>query len=119
VKRRHPVSSGATRSVFIKAAWIAPDTLAIRFSQARVCYLADWKLWRLTGEPPCPTLGPGPFIRATGRGPALAHTGHAIGDPIAAVGSFIVLFDMLLFGWLVFQGERADAGVEPMASSAR
>jgi len=37
-------------------------------------------------------------------GVGLYHTGHAIGDPIAAVGSFVVLFDMLLFGWLVFRG---------------
>ena len=37
-------------------------------------------------------------------GVGLLHTGHAIGDPIAAVGSFVVLFDMLLFGWLVFRG---------------
>lgn len=34
----------------------------------------------------------------------LLHTGHAIGDPIAAVGSFVVLFDILLFGWLVLRG---------------
>src|SRR5579862_4347553 len=27
-------------------------------------------------------------------GVGLAHTGHAVGDPIAAVGSVIVLFDM-------------------------
>ena len=41
-------------------------------------------------------------------GVGLLHTGHAIGDPIAAVGSFVVLFDMLLFGWVVFRGERAS-----------
>ena len=46
-------------------------------------------------------------------GVGLVHTGHAIGDPIAAVGSIIVLLDMLLFGWLVLQGERADASVRP------
>jgi len=37
-------------------------------------------------------------------GVGLYHTGHAIGDPIAAAGSFVVLFDMLLFGWLVLRG---------------
>lgn len=37
-------------------------------------------------------------------GVGLVHTGHASGDPIAAVGSFAVLLDMLLFGWLVFRG---------------
>jgi hypothetical protein len=38
-------------------------------------------------------------------GVALAHTGHVVGDPIAAVGSILVLLDVLLFGWLVFRGE--------------
>lgn len=53
-------------------------------------------------------------------GVGLSHTGHAIGDPIAAVGSFVVLFDMLLFGWLVFRGsERTDASTQPKASPAR
>jgi hypothetical protein len=47
----------------------------------------------------------GTIIFAIGVG--LVHTGHAIGDPIAAVGSITVLLGMLLFGWLVFQGERA------------
>jgi hypothetical protein len=38
-------------------------------------------------------------------GVALVHTGHAGGDPIAAVSSLVVLADMLLFGWLVFRSE--------------
>jgi hypothetical protein len=42
-------------------------------------------------------------------GVGLVHTGHAIGDPIAAVGSIIVLLGMLLFGWPVFRGEKAAA----------
>lgn len=44
-------------------------------------------------------------------GVGLVHTGHPIGDPIAAIASFIVLFDMLLFGWIVFRHERAEASV--------
>jgi len=52
-------------------------------------------------------------------GVGLVHTGHPVGDPIAAVGSFIVLFDMVLFGWLVFRGERADASTRPSASPAK
>jgi cbb3-type cytochrome oxidase subunit 1 len=40
-------------------------------------------------------------------GVALVHTGHGIGDPIAAVGSFVVLAGMLLFGWLVFRSAGA------------
>src|SRR5579862_206315 len=47
----------------------------------------------------------GTIILAIGVG--LVQTGHAIGDPIAAVGSVAVLLDMLLFAWLVFRGERA------------
>jgi len=52
-------------------------------------------------------------------GVGLVHTGHAVGDPIAAVGSFIVLLDMLLFGWLVLHGERADADARPAPAPAR
>ena len=43
-------------------------------------------------------------------GVALVHTGRDTGDPFAAVGSIIVLADMLLFGWLVYRGEREPAG---------
>jgi hypothetical protein len=39
-------------------------------------------------------------------GVALVHSGHPQGDPIAAISSVAVLADMLLFGWLVFRGER-------------
>jgi hypothetical protein len=42
-------------------------------------------------------------------GVALVHTGHEIGDPIAAVSSLFVVADMLLFGWLVFRRESAQA----------
>jgi hypothetical protein len=51
-------------------------------------------------------------------GVGLVHTGHAVGEPMAAIGSFVVLFGMLLFGWLVFRGERAVAGDRPLAKSA-
>ena len=36
-------------------------------------------------------------------GVGLIHTGRAIGEPIAAVGSFIALADMVFFGWLVIR----------------
>jgi FtsH-binding integral membrane protein len=49
----------------------------------------------------------GTAVMAVGVG--LVHTGHESGDPIAAVGSLIVLAGMLLFGWLVFRAERAPA----------
>src|ERR1700704_5862190 len=38
-------------------------------------------------------------------GVGLVHSGHEIGDPIAAVSSLIELADTLLFGWLVFRLE--------------
>ena len=44
-----------------------------------------------------------------GVGVGLVHTGHEAGDPIAAVGSLIVLAGMITFGWLVFRAERAPA----------
>ena len=48
-------------------------------------------------------------------GVGLVHTGHAGGDPIAAIGSIIVLVAMLTFAWLVFRSER---GAKSLASSA-
>jgi hypothetical protein len=47
-------------------------------------------------------------------GVAFVHTGHKGGDPIAAIGSVIVLAAMLTFGWLVFRSERR---MKPLASS--
>jgi hypothetical protein len=43
----------------------------------------------------------GTVVLAIGVG--LAHTGHGIGDPIAAVASIVVFADAILFTWLVFQ----------------
>jgi hypothetical protein len=47
----------------------------------------------------------GTIVMAIGVG--FAHTGHDIGDPIAAVGSLVIFVDTGLFTWLVFQ-DRAD-----------
>jgi hypothetical protein len=41
-------------------------------------------------------------------GVGLVHSGHQIGDPIAAVSSLVVLADTLLFGALVFRSEPAE-----------
>jgi peptidoglycan/LPS O-acetylase OafA/YrhL len=49
----------------------------------------------------------GTIIMAIGVG--LVSTGTTSGEPIAAIGSLIVLADMLLFGWLVYRGERTTA----------
>jgi peptidoglycan/LPS O-acetylase OafA/YrhL len=39
-------------------------------------------------------------------GVGLLHTGHDIGQPFAAGGSFLVLASMLQFGWLVVRREK-------------
>ena len=41
-------------------------------------------------------------------GVGLIHTGHDVGEPIAAAGSFTVLTAMLLFGWLVVRREQTQ-----------
>jgi len=51
-------------------------------------------------------------------GVGLVHTGHPVGDPIAAVGSFIVLAGMLLFGWLVVRREQAARSMRTSAVPA-
>ena len=51
-------------------------------------------------------------------GVGLVHTGHAIGDPIAAIGSIIILADMLLFGWLVLRREAVKIDVRHSAVPA-
>jgi hypothetical protein len=49
----------------------------------------------------------GTIIMAIGIG--LISNGTTSAEPIAAVGSLIVLADMLLFAWLVFRSENAAA----------
>jgi hypothetical protein len=41
-------------------------------------------------------------------GVGLVHSGHDIGDPVAAVSSLVVLADALLFGGLVFRREPTE-----------
>jgi hypothetical protein len=48
-------------------------------------------------------------------GVAMVHSGHAIGDPIAAVSSLLVLADTLLFGWLVIRREPTGVRFTPPA----
>ena len=42
-------------------------------------------------------------------GVGLVHTGREAGDPLAAVGSIVVLAAMLMFVWLVYRCERSPA----------
>ena len=41
-------------------------------------------------------------------GVGLVHSGRAVGDPIAALSSLVILADTLLFGWLVFRPQPAE-----------
>jgi hypothetical protein len=51
-------------------------------------------------------------------GVALIYSGHAEAEPVAGIGSFILLFGMLLFGWIVYRGERAAHVGSPMGMPA-
>ena len=52
-------------------------------------------------------------------GVGLIYAGHPdTGEPIATVGSFAVLADMVLFGWLVYRRERTDGHVRFGAAPA-
>jgi predicted cobalt transporter CbtA len=52
----------------------------------------------------------------TAIGVGLVHTGHAAGDPIAAIGTLVVFADAVLFTWLVFQ---AQPSADTSRASAR
>jgi hypothetical protein len=45
------------------------------------------------------------------------YSGHSIGDTIAAVGSFIALAGMLLFGWLVVRRPTQQTAAQPVTSA--
>jgi uncharacterized protein YhhL (DUF1145 family) len=42
-------------------------------------------------------------------GVGLIHTGHQSGEPLAGIGSFVVLASMLMFGWLVLRREQVPS----------
>lgn len=48
-----------------------------------------------------------------GVGVGMVHTGHPNAEPIAAIGSFVVLAAMLVFAWLVFRRDRLAAAGSP------
>jgi len=54
-------------------------------------------------------------------GVGLVHTGHPVGDPIAAVGSLAIFADAIMFTWLVFQGttSASQAEVDPSSQETR
>jgi len=43
-------------------------------------------------------------------GVGLVHTGHDAGEPLAAIGSLVVLAAVLMFGWKVYRYERGVTG---------
>jgi hypothetical protein len=51
-------------------------------------------------------------------GVGLIFTGHPEADPVAGIGSFILLFGMLVFGWIVFRSGRADEVRSPLGAPA-
>ncbi|PSJ57393.1 hypothetical protein [Pseudaminobacter soli (ex Li et al. 2025)] len=54
-------------------------------------------------------------------GVGLVHSGTPAGDPIAGIGSLIVVAGMVLFGWIVVRRDQ-NAGVvdrKPMAARAK
>ena len=52
-------------------------------------------------------------------GVGLVHTGHPVGDPIAAVGSLAIFADAIMFTWLVFQGTTSASQAEGRPALAR
>jgi cbb3-type cytochrome oxidase subunit 1 len=48
-------------------------------------------------------------------GIGLVQTGHPVGDPIAAVGSFTIFADAILFTWLVFQVRPTEDRASPVS----
>jgi cbb3-type cytochrome oxidase subunit 1 len=51
-------------------------------------------------------------------GVALAQSGRTVGESVAALGSLIILADMLLFGFLVFRRQQAEVGRQPSPAPA-
>ena len=51
-------------------------------------------------------------------GVGLLYSGHPEADPIAGIGAFILLFGMLVFGWIVFRGGRTDEVRAPLGVPA-
>ena len=52
-------------------------------------------------------------------GVGLVHTGHPVGDPIAAVGSLAIFADAIMFTWLVCQGTTSASQAEGRPALAR
>jgi hypothetical protein len=48
----------------------------------------------------------------------LVYSGYTIGKPIAALGSLVILGDMLLFAWIVYRLERKGLPVQPSTVAA-
>ena len=51
-------------------------------------------------------------------GVALVTSGHTVGEPIAAIGSLVILADMVLFGWLLYRRERTELAGRPSSVPA-
>ena len=51
-------------------------------------------------------------------GVGLVHSGYTIGKPIAALGSLVILGDMLLFAWIVYRPGQKGLPVQPSTVAA-
>jgi hypothetical protein len=58
---------------------------------------ASWQVWIWIAVTIILTIGVG-----------LVHSGHKVGEPIAAISSVLVLADTLLFAWLVFSSYKSQ-----------
>jgi hypothetical protein len=90
-----------------KEAASKPRLLSSIITCTRQLTAAVWLLWIWIAGTIIMTIGVG-----------LVHSGHEIGDPIAAVSSLLVLADMLLFGWLVFRREPVEQTSQPSTMPA-
>lgn len=51
-------------------------------------------------------------------GVGLVYTGHPEAEPIAAVGSFIILFAGMMFAWILYRRERTEPIKSPLGVPA-
>jgi len=52
-------------------------------------------------------------------GVGMVHTGHPAGDPIAAIGSLVVVVGMLQFGWIVLKQRSEEPHSATTVTSAK
>ncbi len=80
--------------------WVSLFLIALYYrlhpalERARLAFVQIW-LWIV-----------GVIVQAIGVG--LVHTGNDKAEPVAAIGSILVVVSMLMFAWMVFRSDRAE-----------